>query len=120
MRNDKIGEVLKRYRKQNQMSVTEVAIELQKRYHQNVAEKTIYGWESNQAHPTSDMFLHLCDLYRINNLNEAFGNEKISRKAEFRITSEERSLIEHFRLQPPALQDAIKRALNMEDSSGQK
>ena len=30
-----------------------------------VAEKTVYGWESNQAHPTSDVFVALCDIYKI-------------------------------------------------------
>lgn len=120
MRNNKIGEGLKRYRRQNQMTVNEVSIELQKRYHLDVAEKTIYGWESNQAHPTSDMFLLLCELYHITNVNEAFGNEKLVRKGEFRINSEERSLIEHYRAQPPTLQNAVKRILKMETDTQSK
>ena len=53
MRNDIIGEVLKKYRKANGLEVHDVAILLKERYGLDIADKTIYGWESNQAHPVT-------------------------------------------------------------------
>lgn len=45
MKNQKIAKVLKEYRKQNQLSVHDVALRLSQRS-LPVAEKTVYGWES--------------------------------------------------------------------------
>lgn len=45
MANIKIAPVLKKCRKQNDLSVHEVSKKLKERS-LNVAEKTIYGWES--------------------------------------------------------------------------
>ena len=73
MRNHQIGPLLKKYRKQNQLSVQDVVLELSDKYDVRIAEKTVYGWESNQAHPTSDVFIALCDIYKINNISEAFS-----------------------------------------------
>lgn len=118
MKNEKIGSMLKKYRKQNSMTVSDVVAQLQDRYNLTVAEKTVYGWESNQAHPTTDMFIIMCELYKINNLKEALEPQSIqnsARNREFPITAEERSLIEHYREQPD-LQEAVKRVLNMEPS----
>ena len=64
MKNEKIGQALKKYRKKNAMSVPDVALKLRTEYNRKVAEKTIYGWESNQAHPTTDMFLTLAAWHR--------------------------------------------------------
>ena len=77
MKNNKIGEMLKKYRKMNALSVGEVVLELQDRYGVSVAEKTVYGWESNQAHPTSDVFVALCDIYRINNITDVFNSNEL-------------------------------------------
>lgn len=113
MKNAKIGEMLKHYRKQNDLTVSDVALQLRNNYQIHVSEKTIYGWESNQAHPTTDTFVLLCELYKINNLNEALG--KSSPKSQyFHITADERALINEYRKQPE-LQPIIKRILNMED-----
>ena len=51
MKNDQIGIMLKNYRKMNDLTVSDVVIELNDKYGVRVAEKTVYGWESNQAHP---------------------------------------------------------------------
>ena len=114
MKNNRIGEVLKKYRKQNSLSVTDVMILLQERYQLSVAEKTIYGWESNQAHPTTDTFVALCEIYKIRNLSETFSvPSKGHKPKEFLISAEERLIIENYR-KYPELQDAVKRLLNME------
>lgn len=49
MKNDNIAKKLKFYRKQNNLSVHDVACQLS--IDQNVvADKTIYGWESGVSH----------------------------------------------------------------------
>lgn len=111
MKNNQIGIMLKKYRKLNALSVNDVVIELQEKYGVEVAEKTVYGWESNQAHPTSDVFVALCDIYKINNIADVFSNTKESKG--FPITIEERHLIEQYRLMPE-LHDVIKRILKMD------
>lgn len=110
MKNNQIGIMLKKYRKINALSVNDVVVELQEKYGVEVAEKTVYGWESNQAHPTSDVFVALCDIYKINNISDVFSNPKESKG--FPITSEERQLIEQYRSMPE-LQEVIKKILNM-------
>ena len=110
MKNNKIGEMLKKYRKMNALSVGEVVLELQDRYGVNVAEKTVYGWESNQAHPTSDVFVALCDIYRINNISDVFNS---SESKGFHISAEERKLIEQYRANPD-MQLVIRKLLNIE------
>lgn len=110
MKNNKIGEMLKQYRKLNSYSINDVVVELQERYGVNVAEKTVYGWESNQAHPTSDVFVALCDIYKINNISDVFiSNEPKG----FHITKEERKLIEQYR-EYPEMQAVVKKLLDME------
>lgn len=110
MKNNKIGEMLKKYRKMNALSVGDVVVELQNRYGVNVAEKTVYGWESNQAHPTSDVFIALCDIYRINNIPDVFCSEE---SRGFHITSEERKLVENFR-KYPEMRAVVRKLLNMD------
>lgn len=110
MRNNHIGQFLKKYRKQNQLSIADVVVELSDKYGVQVAEKTVYGWESNQAHPNSYTFVALCDIYRVNNIAEAFLAGEESKG--FPITLDERKLIEHYR-QNPELQFAINRLLGM-------
>ena len=104
-----VGDVLRRYRKQNQLTVSDVVVEL-RNYNVNVAEKTLYGWESNQSKPRSDAFVALCDIYKINNLNEAFHPENGSKA--LLITSEERALIQHYRSHPD-MQKAVRALLKM-------
>lgn len=118
MKNNKIGEVLKKYRKLNGYQVRDVAGILQEKHQLNVAEKTIYGWESNQAHPTTDMFLILCEIYQIANIADIFypSNPDIS---DFAVSSEERNLVEAYR-EHPELQPAIKRMLEVEQISEKK
>ena len=98
MKNEQIGKMLKKYRKLNQLTVNQVSLELAEKYGLNVAEKTIYGWESNQAHPTSDTFIALCDIYKINGISDIFS-DTVAPKG-FPITMEERQIIEQYRRNP--------------------
>ena len=110
MRNHQIGLFLRKYRKQNAFSVADVVVELSDKYKVHVAEKTVYGWESNQAHPTSDVFVALCDIYSVNNISEAFLSGEESKG--FPITPDERAVIEHYR-QNPDLQHAVRKLLGI-------
>lgn len=108
MKSRQIGEILRKYRKQRGWSVADVAIQLRDNYELNVAEKTIYGWESDQSYPRTETLLLLCELYQI----ESFSSDLIipASTNEFQITSEERRLIEKYR-QHPEFRNAIKKLL---------
>ena len=109
MKNDQIGVMLKKYRKLNALTVSDVVVELNDKYGVQVAEKTVYGWESNQAHPTTDVFVALCDIYKINNISDVFNSKD---PKGFPITAEERKVIENYRLHPE-MRGAVKKLLNM-------
>ena len=109
MKNIKLGELLKQYRKHNAMSVSDVTVLLKERYDLKVAEKTVYGWESSQANPPADTLIALCDLYKIKNLPDAL-KQPVKPGNDFPITSEERAILEQYR-NHPELQDVIKRIL---------
>ena len=111
MKNNLIGKMLKKYRKINAFSVTDVVLELSNKYGVTIAEKTIYGWESNQAHPTSDMLIALCDIYKIDNISDMISSSSSTSK-NFRITAEERLLIEQYR-KNHEMQNAIRKILDM-------
>ena len=111
MKNNQIGIMLKKYRKLNALSVSDVVVQLQDKYGVNVAEKTVYGWESNQAHPTYDVFVELCDIYKINNISDIFNSKE---PKGFPISSEERQFIEKYR-QHPEVQSVIRKILNMSE-----
>lgn len=104
MKNDQIGVMLKNYRKLNALTVSDVVVELNDKYGVQVAEKTVYGWESNQAHPTTDVFVALCDIYKINNISDVFNSKE---PKGFPITAEERKVIENYRLHPE-MRGAVK------------
>ena len=106
---DEIILAIKKYRKLNALSVSDVVYTLSERYGVNVAEKTVYGWESNQAQPTASMLVALCDIYKINNVSDIFS-EKVEPRG-FAITPEERTLIERYR-QNRDMQQVIRKLLD--------
>lgn len=109
MANIKIAPVLKKYRKQNDLSVHEVSKKLKERS-LNVTEKTIYGWESGQAQPNADTFMILCDIYHINDVLKEFG---YTDRASFTITRSEQELIKKYR-EHPELHEAIHKLLDLD------
>ena len=100
MSNEKIGQILKESRKRNHLSVHETGIILYKQYGHKIADKTIYGWESNQAHPTVDTFLELCEIYQIQNLSLFMEKDGNNFNSAFKITSEERRFLSLCRKNP--------------------
>ena len=113
MKNNQIGKMLKQYRKINALSVTDVVLELSNKYGVRVAEKTLYGWESNQAHPSSDMFIALCDIYKISNISDMISPS--CNFKNFTITAEERLLIEQYR-KKREMQHAIRKILDIKNN----
>ena len=105
MRNGIIGEVLKKYRKANGLEVHDVAILLKERYGLDIADKTIYGWESNQAHPVTDTFVVLCEMYHIADVGKEFSTN--STPISSIVTIDEFELLSSYRELPKAMQGKI-------------
>ena len=104
MKNAKISEVLKNYRKLNKLSVRDVSGILKEKS-LNVAEKTIYGWESGQTQPNADTLLMLCEIYNIENI---LGTDE----EPINLTSHEVKLIKQYR-NHPEIQDAVNKLLDV-------
>ena len=102
MKNKKIAEVLKAYRKMNNLSVRDVT-ELLEEKSLKVAEKTVYGWES------TDTLLLLCDIYNIDNILGTFG---YTDEEPINLTKHEHHLIEQYR-KHPEIQDAVDKLLDI-------
>lgn len=110
MKNEKIAEVLKYYRKKNNLSVKEVAVNLKEQCSLNIAEKTIYGWESGQSQPSADTLLWLCDLYNIEDILNVFGYT--AEMKQLRLTEHEQKLILSYRSHPE-MQEAVQKLLGV-------
>ena len=64
MKNIQIGSALKTMRKNRGWTIHDVVVQLNDLYNIAVAEKTVYGWESDQAYPRTETLLLLCELYQ--------------------------------------------------------
>ncbi len=113
MKSRKIGELLRKQRKKHGWTIRDVVIRLQDRYNLNIAEKTVYGWESDQSYPRTETLLLLCELYHMEDIAEILMND--SPTGEFPITPDERNLIEQYR-NHPELQSVVKRVLDVPPS----
>ena len=101
MKNRKIAEVLKAYRKMNNLSVRDVTELLE--------EKSLKVAESSATQPDADTLLLLCDIYNIDNILGTFGytdDEPIN------LTKHEHHLIEQYR-KHPEIQDAVDKLLDI-------
>lgn len=111
MKNERIGAILRYYRKINNLSVADVVKRL-KSEDTIVAEKTIYGWENSQTQPDADNLLKLCKIYHIENILSSFEylpNED----PPIRFTEFEEKLIKSYR-EHPEYQAAIKKLLDLQ------
>jgi transcriptional regulator with XRE-family HTH domain len=107
-----IGSVLRKERKRHGWTVNDVVIRLKEEYDLDVAEKTVYGWESDQSYPRTESLLILCELYRFEDIAE--GLLKAPSVGEFQITMDERDVILKYR-RHPELQNVVKRVLDVPD-----
>jgi transcriptional regulator with XRE-family HTH domain len=110
MKNIQIGAALKTMRKNRGWTIHDVVVQLNDLYNIAVAEKTVYGWESDQAYPRTETLLLLCELYQ----SDTFTGNLLHIPADksFPITADERHVIEMYR-RHPELQSAVKRVLDV-------
>ena len=110
MKNERIGAILRYYRKINNLSVADVVkrLELEDTF---VAEKTIYGWENSQTQPDADNLLKLCKIYHIDNILSSFEYLP-DEGTPIRLTEFEEKLIKSYR-EHPEYQSAIKKLLEL-------
>ena len=111
MRNPKIAQALKYYRKLNKLSVNDVS-DILNENHFPTAPKTIYGWESGNAQPDADTLMVLCEIYQIQNVLEAFGYQEPSETSEITLSEHEQNLILRYR-QEKKMQPAIDKLLDL-------
>ena len=109
MDRESIANVLKLYRKKNNYKVSEVAIFLSEDGKQ-VAEKTIYGWESGQSIPNAECLIKLCNLYNIRDIQYAFGY--CNAKDIIQPTSHEAEVIKKYRINSD-MQPAVDKLLGL-------
>lgn len=109
MKNMQIGDTLKKYRKMRGWKVMDVVVKLHELYGVNIAEKTVYGWESDQSLPRSETLLMLCELYQIDRLSQ--GLTIPPSFSDFPITQDEMELIKKYR-KHPELQKVVHRVLD--------
>lgn len=97
-------------RKNRGWTIHDVVVQLNDLYNIAVAEKTVYGWESDQAYPRTETLLLLCELYQ----SDTFTGNLLHIPADksFPITADERHVIEMYR-RHPELQSAVKRVLDV-------
>jgi transcriptional regulator with XRE-family HTH domain len=110
MKSRQIGNILRKERLRHGWSVSDVVVRLKNDYDLDVANKTVYGWESDQSYPRTETLLALCELYRIVDIAE--GLLKAPAVGEFQITADERDVIMKYR-QHPKLQNVVKRVLDV-------
>lgn len=113
MTSKPIGENLRKQRKRHGWTIGDVVFKLRNEYHIDIAEKTVYGWESDQAYPRTETLLLLFELYHMEDVAE--NMLEIPSNGEFPITAEERQLIRLYRLHPE-LHSAVKRLLDVPPS----
>ena len=111
MKNLKIAEVLREYRKRNHLSVNEVSNILREN-NNYAAPKTIYGWESGNTQPNADTLMFLCKLYKVNDILGSFGYQEQGDYNEIILSSRELQLVHQYRTHPE-VQLAIDRLLEM-------
>lgn len=102
-----IANLLKDARAKSRMSVEQVAASL-KSWGYEIVPKSMYNYESGTSQPPVSMFLCLCRIYGIDNLEKAI-EEGYARKIE--VSAREEYLIECFRKAAPEVQDAALRVL---------
>lgn len=112
MRNPNIARILRYYKKLYNLSVKDVRNYLYSK-DIDVAIKTIYGWESGNTQPSADTLMTLCAFYRIENILETFGySENTEIDIPIMLSEEEKVIIESYR-RMPAMQNAVKKLLEI-------
>ena len=67
------GETLARARKALRLTQKDVAALMKEKYGLDVKSGSISHWEKEEAVPNARQFLYLCEIYKVQNINETFG-----------------------------------------------
>ncbi len=110
MKNPKIAEILKEYRKLNHLSVKEVADYLH-RNNVDIAVKSIYGWENGQTQPSAGNLMLLCRLYQIRDVLATFGYDS-SIKEQPSLSRQDYSLVTAYHSHPE-MHEAVNKLLDI-------
>lgn len=115
MKSELIANVLKYYRKQEQLSVSDVVLLLRDK-NIKLSPKTIYAWENGTTKPDVPTLMVLCSLYRIPNIQrvldcsgEASGNVPADGIPAV-LTEDELLLVEQYR-RHPEMREAVRKLL---------
>lgn len=116
MKNPNVAKTLKIYRRRNHLTVNDVVDYLAQNMNgRRYSVKTVYGWESGVSQPSADVLLHLCKLYKINDVLGAFGwveDEDTGENYVFHLTLDESNLIWAYRTNP-AMKKVAKKVLDI-------
>ena len=99
----------KELRKQNSLTVHDVVLKLSDKSI-NVADKTLYGWESGQAQPDADTLLVLCEIYQVDDILSTFGYKE---NTPINATEYEKKVIFALR-EHPEMASAVNKLLDIE------
>ena len=78
---EKIACILKECRKKNKFSVDYVVNELKSKGF-DIAQKTLYGYETGRNQPNADIFLCLCKIYKITSFDMFFDEVNTNYKSK--------------------------------------
>ena len=109
MKNEMIAKVLKELRRKNSLTVHDVVVKLGDKSI-NIADKTLYGWESGQAQPDVDTLLILCEIYQVDDILSTFGYKE---NLTINATEYEKKVISALR-EHPEMVPAINKLLDIE------
>lgn len=114
MKKYDFSRMLRYYRKANHLSVAEVAKLISENV-KNVTEKSIYSWENGTTKPPADTFMYLCELYRIDDVLEAFGflDDFPEHNIKETLTKDEIDLIIAYR-QYPEFKHAVRKIYGLD------
>ena len=114
MKDKKLGQTLRDYRKASRYTVQQIVDILQKEYNIVISPKTLYGWENGQNQPSADNLLILCRIYKITNILETFGYEGVPEQTPLILSNEEREIILKYRSRKYC-NSAIRKLLDIPD-----
>ena len=104
-----IGSTLRKLRNQNGMKPEDVGALV------GLSGKTISGYESGQRSPDAELFLRLCDIYKVTDVMAEF----YGRTSSVSLSQHEIELVKAYR-QAPSRQDSVDCLLGIEESNEDK
>lgn len=105
-----IAHIIKNARKNKGYSVKEIVSKLQC-FGVEISEKTLYGWESGHRQPDADMFVILCKIYDIRNIDNLEQSEEIVPDDSY--TLEVAEVVNAYNKADVAIRNSIRKLLDL-------